>query len=129
MPGSELLEVDHLVPRSRGGSDHESNKVTACKTCNSRKSNTIVFPHDLIEKVDDEDGWYVHKTFGQWSVVFSDDAIGVDKQRYGFIDGDRLFDDELMMHLYEKTWDQEVFRDMEKAFAYLRLMLTDPRSR
>ncbi len=33
------LELDHIVPRSRGGSDRESNLCTACKPCNQRKSN------------------------------------------------------------------------------------------
>jgi hypothetical protein len=127
MPGSDALEVDHLIPRSRGGSDHDINKVTACKTCNGRKSNTIVFPHDLIERMDDEEGWYVHKTFGEWSIVFCDDAVGVEKQLYGFIEGKRLFDDLLMMHLYSKPWGHSVFRDMEMAFANLRQMLKDPR--
>jgi 5-methylcytosine-specific restriction endonuclease McrA len=29
--------VDHLVPRSRGGSDDAANLVLCCKSCNSRK--------------------------------------------------------------------------------------------
>lgn len=31
--------IDHIVPRSRGGKNHWSNCVTACKTCNRRKDN------------------------------------------------------------------------------------------
>ena len=54
-PGCDSLEVDHLVPRSRGGSDDAANLVAACKTCNSRKSDTIFFPHDLIERIDEEE--------------------------------------------------------------------------
>lgn len=34
-----LLEVDHVVPSSRGGTDDPSNLVTACKGCNVGKSN------------------------------------------------------------------------------------------
>jgi hypothetical protein len=125
-PGCDLLEVDHLVPRSRGGSDDAANLVAACKTCNSRKSDTIFFPHDLIERIDEEDGWFVHKTFGEWSVVFCEDAIGVQKCRYGFIEGRRLFDDQLMRHLYEKPWGATSFSDMERAFDHLRQMLVGP---
>jgi hypothetical protein len=126
MPGSDLLEVDHLIPRSKGGGDHESNLVTACRTCNSRKSDSIVFPHDLIER-QDEDGWYVHKTFGEWSIVFCDNCIAVEKQRYGHIEAARLFDDQLMRHLYDKAWSHQVFSDMERAFSCLRQMLEEPR--
>lgn len=126
-PGSELLEVDHLVPRSRGGSDHHSNLVAACKTCNGRKSDTIFFPHDLIERADEEDGWFVHKTYGKWSIVFCEDAIGIQKHRYGFLDGWRVFDGQLICHMYDKCWTSAVFSDMEKAVAHMRQMLCDPR--
>lgn len=33
------LEVDHIVPRARGGSDNDDNLVTACHECNSGKSD------------------------------------------------------------------------------------------
>lgn len=33
------LSRDHIVPRSRGGLDSWMNVVTACRSCNSRKSN------------------------------------------------------------------------------------------
>jgi 5-methylcytosine-specific restriction endonuclease McrA len=36
------LELDHVVPRSRGGSDRESNRVPACHTCNQRKGNQSI---------------------------------------------------------------------------------------
>lgn len=32
-----LLHVDHVVPRSRGGSDDAANLVTACARCNLSK--------------------------------------------------------------------------------------------
>jgi hypothetical protein len=123
-PGSDLLEVDHLVPRSRGGSDNESNLVTACKTCNGRKSDTIVFPHDLIEGQDDE-GWFIHKTYGEWKIVFSDVSFGVEKYRYGFIDGGRFFRERIMSHLYSKGWDHAVLADMERAVDHMRGMLSE----
>lgn len=37
-----VLEVDHEVPVSRGGSDHESNLKTACKDCNAGKSAMLL---------------------------------------------------------------------------------------
>lgn len=33
------LEIDHIIPVSRGGGDEESNLQTLCKTCNVSKSN------------------------------------------------------------------------------------------
>src|SRR5690349_10688018 len=34
----DRLEVDHFHPVSRGGSNHATNLVTACRTCNAGKS-------------------------------------------------------------------------------------------
>lgn len=33
----ESLTLDHIVPRSQGGDDEDSNLVTCCRPCNSRK--------------------------------------------------------------------------------------------
>ena len=35
----DLLTVDHVLPRSRGGQNSWSNLVTACKKCNQKKGN------------------------------------------------------------------------------------------
>lgn len=36
------LQLDHVRPRSKGGSDHRNNLVTACRACNLAKSNRIL---------------------------------------------------------------------------------------
>jgi len=36
-----LPELDHLIPRSCGGTDDEKNIVLACDLCNQQKSNRI----------------------------------------------------------------------------------------
>lgn len=41
-PPDVLLEVDHIVPRSAGGSDEMSNLVTACWDCNRGKSDRLL---------------------------------------------------------------------------------------
>ncbi len=38
-PGRNELTVDHVVPRSRGGTTSWENVVAACATCNRRKGN------------------------------------------------------------------------------------------
>ncbi len=35
------LEIDHIVPKARGGTDDEENLCLACRLCNSHKSTQI----------------------------------------------------------------------------------------
>lgn len=35
------LSLDHIVPRSQGGTHRADNLVTCCRTCNSRKQDAI----------------------------------------------------------------------------------------
>jgi 5-methylcytosine-specific restriction endonuclease McrA len=37
--GDQPLSIDHVLPRSRGGSDTWENVATACLSCNVRKAN------------------------------------------------------------------------------------------
>ena len=39
MPGRQFLTVDHVVPRSRGGTHEWVNLVTACTRCNQKKGS------------------------------------------------------------------------------------------
>lgn len=44
-PGTDVeLEVDHIVPASKGGSNHMSNLTTACRSCNQGKGNESIEP-------------------------------------------------------------------------------------
>jgi len=36
-PGTSGLNIDHVIPKSRGGGDSWRNLVTACRACNLRK--------------------------------------------------------------------------------------------
>ena len=38
-PGSEVLTLDHVVPRAQGGESRWDNCVLACVTCNKRKAD------------------------------------------------------------------------------------------
>jgi hypothetical protein len=46
------LEVDHIVPRSRGGSDRPDNLATACRACNEAKGNLTAaeFGHPEVQR-------------------------------------------------------------------------------
>lgn len=39
--------IDHVIPLSRGGSDHPDNKVLACPHCNHTKSAKL--PHEFVK--------------------------------------------------------------------------------
>lgn len=41
-PRSELLTIDHIYPRSKGGHSDDSNLQTLCYECNMRKANKVV---------------------------------------------------------------------------------------
>jgi 5-methylcytosine-specific restriction endonuclease McrA len=38
------MTFDHVVPRSRGGTNQNTNLVLACAPCNSVKADTLQFP-------------------------------------------------------------------------------------
>ena len=41
-PPSVVLEVDHIHPQSKGGSDDDMNLITACASCNRGKSAKVL---------------------------------------------------------------------------------------
>jgi len=77
-PPEVVLEVDHIFPRSRGGSDAEGNLCTACRDCNAGKAAQPVTDllrlkqrqeeHALMQAHWVEELWC--KTFGDTEAVF-----------------------------------------------------------
>lgn len=53
-PPGVVLEVDHMIPVSKGGENHEDNLITSCFDCNRGKSNESldVCPESLAEKME-----------------------------------------------------------------------------
>lgn len=49
-PPAVLLVIDHVVPISRGGTNHPDNLITACEECNQGKSNKPTAPSDIPEE-------------------------------------------------------------------------------
>lgn len=50
-PPDVMLQVDHIVPSSKGGSDDTTNLITSCFDCNSGKSDTSLdaVPDSLVD--------------------------------------------------------------------------------
>src|SRR6201992_3306713 len=42
------LTVDHVIPRSKGGSSNWENIVASCAPCNRRKGNTLLRHSDMV---------------------------------------------------------------------------------
>ncbi len=40
-PGVSKLHIDHIHPKSKGGTDHHLNLVTACASCNCGKRDSL----------------------------------------------------------------------------------------
>jgi 5-methylcytosine-specific restriction endonuclease McrA len=44
IPEDLRATFDHLLPRSKGGTDEDKNLVTCCPKCNNRRGNGLVNP-------------------------------------------------------------------------------------
>jgi 5-methylcytosine-specific restriction endonuclease McrA len=51
-PCDQILNVDHLIPRSRGGSNRVSNLVCACRKHNEEKSNLSLEEYSKLRGID-----------------------------------------------------------------------------
>jgi hypothetical protein len=43
------VEIDHLIPRSKGGSDDDNNLRAACRRCNNLKGMTLAMDFALFQ--------------------------------------------------------------------------------
>lgn len=120
------LEIDHLIPISKHGSDKEQNLITSCKKCNRQKSNMVIFPESLIESVDLHDtNWLIHKSFGDWHIAIHIEigAVLEYKNNGYWIGADRAHEKYWECHMQEKAWvTDKVFCDFVSALEYFRLM-------
>ena len=46
-----ILEVDHIIPVSKGGTNDVLNLITACKECNRGKSNNVLSDDTVVNKM------------------------------------------------------------------------------
>lgn len=71
---TDNLEIDHIVPISKGGKTHPDNLQTLCKKCNKEKSNIIesgtTLFNDKVNRVCPECGAPLKKVYGKYGVFY-----------------------------------------------------------
>ena len=125
-PGNTCLEIDHLVPVSKGGSDNRENLITACEKCNRQKSDMIVFPRYMCEGPDSLDPrWTVHKSFGQWQVKFCPFDICLEYTPYAYwIESRRVHESDWWLHIAKKRWSlPHTQEDIANGLQYMRQLV------
>ncbi len=65
--GVRLMTVDHVIPRSKGGSNGYDNRAPACARCNSKKSDMLVA--EWLEHKDFTPSFY-YVTAINWKSLF-----------------------------------------------------------
>ena len=82
------LEVDHIVPRSRGGTDRPDNLVAACHDCNQRKGNMTAtefgFPK-VQEQVEKSLKAAAHIMAGKTATLKGLSEVAPVSETYGYI--------------------------------------------
>lgn len=136
-PGRSKLQIDHLIPRAKGGSDDEQNLVPACVSCNQGKSSEIYIPHSIRLSTDD-DGAHVISQRGVWAIKASLSDVFVSGAVYGSHRVDvsldcyeiqsRLFWDRFVsQHIHSKDWQRpHCWSDFEAILSLARRITIDP---
>ena len=125
----DQIEIDHMVPKSMGGSDRLENLTCACKKCNQSKSSAIAFPRSICEGQDSIDpDWTVLRSFGNWQIKFHPfDGIVVEHTppRY-WVSSSRAHCSYLFNHMMEKSWfTQDELGHFTEAIDYLQRLISE----
>lgn len=110
-PGNERLHVDHFIPRSAGGSDHDNNLGASCDRCNNGKSDRVFVPRSICAGGTDAQGWLIWRRWGDWLLTWDTlagrgdaaAAIVFGPENYA-IDLDRVHEPDWHEHLAWKSW-------------------------
>lgn len=131
----EDFEIDHLFPRSWGGTDNLENLVAACQRCNRRKKNRLFMPYiDVEEQIDELFGthstWYVHRRFGDWALKFTPSGgFVLEYQDWYFIEWERAYESDWVEHISQKKWGRDSLPFLCAGLSYMRNMILPPEER
>lgn len=125
-PGNDKLEVDHIVPVSRRGSDHDANLVTACARCNQGKSDSISVPASMCTEPRNAEGWTTWRTWGEWKLEWCETAIYLDYRNSYAIDLRCVHEPDWLEHAADQEWPIAVRLSFGEALAFARLLVVTP---
>jgi hypothetical protein len=77
-PGNDRLHLAHIVPHSRGGTEHSNNLVVACDRCNLGMGTLVSIPESMLTGEKDRSNWLIWKRFGGWIISWHPSRIDVD---------------------------------------------------
>lgn len=73
-PGNDQLNVAHMFPHARGGTEHDNNLTTACARCNNGMGTLVSVPAKLCTAEFDRSGWRIWKRWGKWVLSWNPDG-------------------------------------------------------
>jgi|GEM_PF-4272933 len=113
-PGTNNLQLDHIIPRAFGGSNEPENLTTSCQKCNSMKSDRVCVPNRFKSGKTNRFNNSVWKEFsGGWQIVLSEPEKGDPTTIEAFIElGNfyyrfdlwRCWENDWLTHIAEKDW-------------------------
>jgi len=69
------MHIEHMIPRSRGGTDGDDNLVAACPSCNTEKRNRTPDEWSPVKKIVPGDGFI--KRLSEWKERFKSNLVVV----------------------------------------------------